>query len=67
MDTDIKEIRIPAPEFEMYERVGMDWNGQRIVKIVARWYEYHKDQWWYKISNDEQFYPEGAFFHIIDE
>ena len=35
----------------------MDWNGRRQVKIVARWYEIDKDQWRYKIANDEAFYP----------
>lgn len=67
MDTDIKEIKIPAPEFGMYERVELSWNGERITKIVTIWYEMHKDQWWYKVSNDEEFYPESSFRHLTKE
>ena len=37
---DEKEIKIPAPEFEQYERVRLFWNGDRTTQIVARWYEY---------------------------
>lgn len=62
----MKEIKIAAPEFEIYERVNLSWNGEHETKIVAQWYEYHKDQWWYKVSNDERFYPQGAFCHIIN-
>lgn len=61
-----KNTNIPSPEFQQYERVHMDWNGKRTTKIVSRWYEIDKDQWWYKVQNDETFYPGGAFCHVVE-
>ena len=59
MSTEQKTINIPAPEFGLYERVNLSWNGEHTTKIVARWYDYDKDDWWYKCSNmGDRFYPE---------
>ena len=42
MSTEQKTINIPAPEFELYERVNLSWNGEHETKIVARWYDIDK-------------------------
>lgn len=67
MNVEQKTVDIPAPEFEIYERVNLSWNGEHETKIVARWYDYDKQQWWYKCQNQgERFYPQDLICHIID-
>ena len=59
MSTEQKTINIPAPLFELYQRVNLSWNGEHTTKIVARWYDIDKDDWWYKCSHQgDRFYPE---------
>lgn len=57
-------IQIRAPKFELDELVTLYWNSQgRPTKIVRRWFDLDDDSgyWWYKVSNDEQLYPEAVF------
>jgi len=53
---------IPAPRFDLYELVTLHWNnGQRRTKIVQRWFnpdDGMNGYWFYKVSEDELFYPE---------
>lgn len=54
----MKNIDIPAPKFELYELVALYWNSMALQsKIVARWYDLDHQNWWYKVANDERFYP----------
>jgi len=66
---DTEKIQIRAPRFELYERVTLYWNGQeRLTHIVRRWFDLDDSPrgdgpdgyWWYKVTNDEQLYPEGT-------
>ena len=55
--TEWKTVNIPAPQFVLYESVILYWNEREIAtSIVARWYEFDRQSWWYKVSNDERFY-----------
>ena len=70
-----KTVTIPAPEFEQYETVLLDFNELAIVQITNRWYEFDKDYWYYQCYGETQGYyntkatalPQGAFSHITDD
>jgi hypothetical protein len=50
-------VNILAPQFVLYESVILHWNEREIAtSIVARWYDFDHQSWWYKVSNDERFY-----------
>ncbi len=54
----MNNIDIPAPDFALYEFVTLHWNEKAYsTKIVARWYDLDHQNWWYKVANDERFYP----------
>jgi hypothetical protein len=57
-------IQIKAPKFELYQAVTLYWNEKQYnTKIVRRWFDLDDRSdgyWWYKVSNDEQFYPEDS-------
>ena len=60
----MKNIDIPAPKFELYELVTLHWNSVTLQSnIVARWYDLDHQTWWYKIANDERFYPVDVLEH----
>lgn len=66
--TEQSAVKIPKPEFAQYERVLLDYNELCITQVVGRWYEFDKDSWWYKCSNQgDLFYPESALTHISDD
>lgn len=53
----MENINIPVPEFDLYEFVTLYWNEKAYpTKIVARWYDLDRQNWWYKVANNEQFY-----------
>jgi hypothetical protein len=55
--TEGETVNIPAPQFVLYESVILHWNEREIAtSIVARWYDFDHQSWWYKVSNDERFY-----------
>lgn len=58
-------IEIAAPKFDLYEFVALYWNNQeQHTRIVQRWFSIDEsDQgiWWYKVAEDERFYPETVF------
>jgi hypothetical protein len=55
--TEGETVNIPAPKFFLYESVNLYWNEREIAtSIVARWYDFDHQSWWYKVSNDERFY-----------
>lgn len=57
------QLSIPPPKFEQYESVILQWNSQEYrTKIVRRWFDVDDGDgsWWYKVSEDERFYPEGV-------
>jgi hypothetical protein len=55
--TEGETVNIPAPKFGLYESVILHWNEREIpTSIVARWYDFDHQSWWYKVSNDERFY-----------
>ena len=62
METDKTPGQIRAPKFELYELVTLHWNKQeRRTKIVQRWFnpdDGANGYWFYRVSEDEQFYPE---------
>jgi len=65
-----EKIQVRSPKFQMYQSVTLYWNGEeRSTHIVRRWFDLddssrHPDipdgYWWYKVTNDEQLYPEQA-------
>lgn len=53
----MENINIPAPKFHLYEFVTLYWNEKTYsTRIVARWYDLDRQNWWYKVANNEQFY-----------
>jgi hypothetical protein len=55
--TEGETVNIPAPKFVLYESVNLHWNErEKATSIVARWYDFDDRSWWYRVSNDEQFY-----------
>ena len=59
-----EKIEVRAPKFELYQSVILFWNSQeRPTYIVRRWFDLDDPAggyWWYKVTNDEQLYPEQA-------
>lgn len=57
-------ISIRVPKFELYELITLYWNNQeRRTKVVQRWFnpdDGTHGHWFYKVSEDGKFYPEGA-------
>ncbi|MBD2305675.1 hypothetical protein H6G17_09115 [Chroococcidiopsis sp. FACHB-1243] len=59
-----EKIQVRSPKFQLYQSVILYWNGEeRSTHIVRRWFDLDDSSdgyWWYKVTNDEQLYPEQA-------
>lgn len=59
---DQTSVQILAPKFELYELVTLYWNSQeRRTLVVQRWFnpdDGTNGYWFYKVSEDDKFYPE---------
>jgi hypothetical protein len=53
-DETINSVKIPAPKFDLYEAVTLDWNGQTAKgQITDRRYCFDGDVWEYQISGGQ--------------
>ena len=63
-------VQIRAPRFELYELVTLHSNNQeRHTKIVQRWFnpdDGTNGYWFYRVSEDDKFYPEEAL-ELLDD